>query len=61
MIDPKVYDFKPKVDFFKIEWDEKKSGYEIFPDFQVIKSRDLIARGNDFYAIWVEDRGLWST
>ena len=33
MIDPKVYDFKPKVDFFKIEWDEKKSGYEIFPDF----------------------------
>ena len=25
------------------------------------KSSDLMIRGSDFYAIWLEDRGLWST
>ena len=25
------------------------------------KSSDLMIRGGDFYAIWLEDRGLWST
>ena len=26
-----------------------------------MKSSDLMIRGGDFYAIWVEERGLWST
>lgn len=34
---------------------------EIYPDFIVKKSQDLMIRGGDFYAIWVEERGLWST
>ena len=40
----------------------KKGGVEIYPKF-IIKNRsqDLMIKGNDFYAIWVEDRGLWST
>lgn len=61
MIDQKVYDFVPAVDFFKIAWTEKKHGYEIYPSFLIIKSKDLITRGNDFYAVWLEERGLWST
>lgn len=61
MIDPKVFDFVPAVDFFKIDWTEKKSGYEVYPSFLMIKSKDLLTRGNDFHAVWLEDRGLWST
>lgn len=26
-----------------------------------MKSKDLMIRGSDFYAIWLEERGLWST
>lgn len=26
-----------------------------------LKSNDLMIRGRDFYAIWIEERGLWST
>jgi hypothetical protein len=33
----------------------------VFPDFLVKRSRDLMVRGGGFYAIWDEDRGLWST
>ena len=25
------------------------------------KSKDLMIRGGDFYAVWMEDEGLWST
>ena len=39
-----------------------KSGTEVFPKFIVgKKSNDLMIRGGDFYAIWVEELGLWST
>lgn len=34
---------------------------EISPKFIIKKSSDLMIRGGDFYAIWVEERGLWST
>ena len=34
---------------------------EIYPKFVIKKSNDLMIRGGDFYAIWVEERGLWST
>ena len=50
------------VDFLKIETrPTKKNGVEIFPNFIVRKSKDLMIRGGDFYAVWDEERGLWST
>lgn len=38
-----------------------KSGVEIAPKFVMKKSKDLMVRGRDFYAIWDEDRKMWST
>lgn len=50
------------VDFLEIGRANKKGYTEIYPKF-VLKRRseDLMIRGGDFYAIWLEDRGLWST
>lgn len=49
-------------DFLMIATRSKKSGViEIYPKFVIKKSSDLMIRGGDFYAIWVEERGLWST
>ena len=50
------------VDFLEIGRVNKKGYTEIYPKF-VLKRRseDLMIRGGDFYAIWLEDRGLWST
>lgn len=39
----------------------KKGVIEIYPKFIIKKSSDLMIRGGDFYAIWIEERGLWST
>lgn len=40
----------------------KQGGLEIYPRFRVYpKSSDLMIRAGDFYAIWIEERGLWST
>lgn len=39
----------------------KKDVVEIYPKFIVRKSNDLMIRGGDFYAAWIEERGLWST
>ena len=40
----------------------KKGGMKIFPKFRLYpKSNDLMIRGGDFYAVWMEDTGLWST
>ena len=50
------------VDFLKIATRSVKKGIiEVYPKFIVRKSSDLMIRGGDFYAIWLEDRGLWST
>lgn len=50
------------LDFLKIATREyKKDKWEVYPKFKVIKSEDLMIRGGDFYAVWVEERGLWST
>lgn len=50
------------MDFFKVsERSTKKDTVEIYPEFEIIKSKDLMIRGGDFYAVWVEERGLWST
>ena len=52
-----------KTDFVKIQWRlPKKDGVpEIYPIFVTKKSKDLMIRGADFYAVWDEKRGLWST
>ena len=50
------------VDFFTIATRFKTNGtMEIFPKFIIKKSKDLMIRGGDFYAIWIEERGTWST
>lgn len=51
------------LDFLTISTRKTKGGsVEIYPRFRLYpKSQDLMIRGGDFYAVWVEDRGLWST
>ena len=49
-------------DFFRVATRSIKKGVvEIYPKFIIRKSSDLMIRGGDFYAVWLEDRGLWST
>lgn len=50
------------VDFFIISSKSTKNGgVEIFPKFIIKKSKDLMIRGGDFYAVWIEDEHRWST
>lgn len=49
------------IDFLMISTSTKRGVIEIYPKFIIKKSSDLMIRGGDFYAIWLEDRGLWST
>lgn len=50
------------LDFVRISTRSKKQGVvEIYPNFVMKKSSDLMIRGGDFYAVWVEENGLWST
>ena len=50
------------LDFMVISTRSTKRGViEIYPKFIIKKSSDLMIRGGDFYAVWVEERGLWST
>lgn len=50
------------IDFVKISTRNPKQGIlEIYPKFIVGTSKDLMIRGGDFYAVWIEENGLWST
>lgn len=50
------------LDFLMVSYRSSKRGViEIYPTFVIQKSTDLMIRGRDFYAIWMADRGLWST
>ena len=51
------------MDFFNISTTSKKRGtVDIYPSFIINnESQDLMIRGGDFYAVWIEERGLWST
>lgn len=44
-----------------IEKGANKGLKEIYPDYLVKRSKDLMVRGRAFYAIWDEKAGLWST
>ena len=50
------------MDFYQIkERSPKKDSFEIYPDFLVCRSKDLMVRGKAFYAVWDEENGIWST
>jgi hypothetical protein len=54
------------MDFFQINTREIETGrnkgqLEVYPDFVVGRSKDLMVRGRAFYAIWDDGEGLWST
>lgn len=50
------------MDFYQIkERSIKKGETEIYPDFKVCRSKDLMIRGKSFYAIWDENQQIWST
>lgn len=49
------------MDFYQIRVHETKEGQlELYPDFIVGRSEDLMVQGRTFYAIWDEEKGLWS-
>ena len=50
------------VDFLIISTRSSKNGVEVYPKFRLYpKSQDLMIRGGDFYAVWIDELGLWST
>ena len=50
------------LDFLIISTRPTRNGIEIYPNWRMYpKSKDLMIRGGDFYAVWVEELGLWST
>ena len=50
------------MDFYSIKQRSTKRGVtDIYPEFRVCRSKDLMVRGKAFYAIWDKDRGMWST
>ena len=50
------------IDFLMISTrSPKKNVIEIYPKFIIKRSSDLMIRGGDFYAIWLEEQGVWST
>jgi energy-coupling factor transporter ATP-binding protein EcfA2 len=49
------------MDFYQIRSKETKDkGFELYPDFIVGRSQDLMVQGKTFYAIWDAEKGLWS-
>lgn len=50
------------MNFYEIrERSSKKGAREIYPEFMICRHSDLMVRGKSFYAIWDEEKGLWST
>ena len=49
------------MDFFKIQETIEKNGTVVlYPEFIVGKTKDIMVRGKTFYAIWDEQKGMWS-
>ena len=50
------------LDFMEVSARYKNNGVlEVSPEFIIKRSSDLMIRGRDFYAIWDEEKGVWST
>lgn len=48
------------MDFYVVKTKRTKEGTLVYPDFIVKNSKDLLVKGRAFYAIWDEERGLYS-
>lgn len=49
------------MDFYQIRVKEtKEKELEVYPDFVVDRSKDLMVQGRTFYAIWDAEKSLWS-
>lgn len=48
------------MDFYTLRTRRTKEGVYCYPDFVVHASKDLLIKGRSFYAVWDEERGLWS-
>lgn len=49
------------MDFFKVGMKSGKGGrLEVYPEFRTVRTKDLMVQGGKFYAIWDEEKGLWS-
>lgn len=49
------------MDFYELDISDKKGCDYISPDFLISKSKDLMIRGQDFYAVYNKMTGFWST
>lgn len=50
------------MDFYQIRVEEVKKGIQrLYPDWTVSRFKDLMVRAKSFYAVWDEERNLWST
>lgn len=49
------------LDFLDVHVKCINKSYHMYPEFLIGKSKDLMIRGSDFYAIYDESTGLWST
>ena len=49
------------LDFMMVATRTRKGLVEVYPRFIVNESSDLMIRGGDFYAVWIEEKKLWST
>lgn len=49
------------MDFYELDITDKKGCDFISPDFLITKSKDLMIRGQDFYAVYNKLTGFWST
>ena len=49
------------MDFVQIKIENPKKGLvTISPEFLTVNSKDLMTRGKGFYAVWDEEKGMWS-
>ena len=49
------------MDFYKVKVRKvKKDHFEIFPEFLIGETNDLMIRGKDFYAVYDESTGMWN-
>ena len=49
------------MNFFDIGERTVKGIVEIYPKFRVVRSSDLMIKGGKFYAVWDEEKEVWST
>ncbi len=54
---------KEKMDFYNIEtrpWKNSTSKMEVYPEYKVCRTKDIIIRGGNFYMVYDEETGKWT-